>query len=168
MIKSFLFSLTLILTMSGCLDANNATSEVEKQDVSVQKVDKPKTAITSKTIIWESNLKLAIAKGKRLNKPVMFLINRDGCGWCDRFRAGTLSDPKVVAVLNSNYVSVEGYTNRNTVPAEFVTNGTPGTWFLKDGEPLFQPIMGAQPVATYLDALEIVLNEFKKVANPKK
>ncbi|MEA3521518.1 MAG: thioredoxin family protein [Campylobacterota bacterium] len=119
------------------------------------------TLVSAASIQWESNLKVAIAKGKRLNKPVMFLVNRDGCGWCDRFLAGTLSDPKVVATLNSNYVSVQGYTNRNTVPADLVTNGTPGTWFLKDGEPMFQPMMGAQPATTYLEALSIVLDEYK-------
>jgi hypothetical protein len=126
------------------------------------------TLSSAASIKWESNLKLAIAKGKRLHKPVMFLVNRDGCGWCDRFKAGTLSNPKVITALNKNYISVEGYVNRNTVPAELVTNGTPGTWFLKDGEPMFQPMMGAQPAQTYLEALKVVLTEFKTVENSKK
>ena len=126
------------------------------------------TFLSAASIQWESNLKVAIEKGKQLNKPVMFLVNRDGCGWCERFKAGTLSNPKVVAALNSGYISVEGYTNRGTVPQDLFTNGTPGTWFIKGDEPMFQPMMGAQPVPTYLEALETVLNEFKTVDNSKK
>lgn len=126
------------------------------------------TLLSAASIHWESNLKVAIAKGKKLDKPVMFLVNRDGCGWCSRFKAGTLSDPKVITALNNDYISVEGYTNRGSVPQELYTNGTPGTWFLKNGEPMFQPMMGAQPVPTYLEALKVVLNEFKTTKSPKK
>jgi hypothetical protein len=113
------------------------------------------------SVNWEKSLDSAIAKGKKEHKPVMFLVSRDGCGWCDRFRAGTLSNPEVVKKLNSEFVSFEGYTNRGTVPRDLITNGTPGTWFIKDDEPMYQPLMGAYPVAQYLEALNVVLKEYK-------
>lgn len=112
-------------------------------------------------IIWSKDVASAIALGKKENKPVMLLVSKDGCKWCDVIKADTLSDPKVVARLNSDFISVEGYTNRNEVPYRLMTNGTPGTWFLKEGEPMFQPLMGALPAASYLEALDVVLKAFK-------
>ena len=120
------------------------------------------------SVQWEKDLQSAVAKGKKLHKPVMLVVSRDGCGWCDRFRAGTLSNPEVVKKLNSDFISFEGHTNRGNVPRELYTNGTPGTWFLKEGEPMFQPMMGAQPAPNFLEALNIVLAEFQKSAQVKK
>ncbi len=113
------------------------------------------------TLNWEKDLDSAIAKGKKLHRPVMFVVSRDGCGWCDRFRSTTLSNEEVVKKLNSEFVSYEGHTNRGEVPSDLYTNGTPGTWFMKDGEPMYQPLMGAYPVPQFLEALKVVLQEYK-------
>ncbi len=117
--------------------------------------------VSAESVNWEENLREAIAKGKEEHKPVMFVVSRDGCGWCDKFRAGTLSNPEVVKILNSKFINFEGYTNRGTVPREFLTNGTPGTLFLKGSEPMFQPLMGAYPLTQFLEALNIVLKEYE-------
>jgi len=120
------------------------------------------TLATAATVNWEKSVKLAIMKGKKLHKPVMLLVNRDGCKWCSYMKANTLSDPKVVEVLNRDFVSAQGYTNRGTVPSDFITRGTPATWFIKDGEPMYQPLPGAIPVDQYLEALKIISQEYKQ------
>ncbi len=123
---------------------------------------------SASSVQWEKDLESAIAKAKKLHKPVMLVVNRDGCGWCERFRAGTLSDPEVVKKLNNDFVSFEGYTNRGSIPEELFTDGTPGTWFLKEGEPMYQPMLGAQPVPYFLEALDIIVDEFQENNQTKK
>jgi len=170
MIKKYLTGLTLVLLISGCLDGNdiNNSKDATHSDA-VTKEIQDKNILASKvkvatTIQWEKSVAVAIAKGKRLRKPVMVLVSRDGCGWCDRFRAGTLRDPKVIELLNKNFINVEGYANRGEIPNDLLTRGTPGTWFLKNGKPMFQALMGALPVSQYLEALDVVSKEFKKQA----
>jgi len=155
MIKKYLSALTLVLLISGCLDAGDKNINKKSSAVAT-------TVSVATTIQWEKSVAEAIAKGKRLRKPVMVLVSRDGCGWCDRFKAGTLSDPKVIALLNKNFITVEGYANRGEIPSDLLTRGTPGTWFIKNGEPMFQALMGAIPVSQYLEALDVVSKEFKK------
>lgn len=162
--KKYLFGLTLLMLLSGCLGAdNNETKNSTKKDTVVEKVDTEAKAKVPATLQWEESIKVAIAKGKRVNKPVMVMVNRDGCRWCDYMKANALSDPKVVAKLNRNFISAQGFTNRGTVPSDLVTRGTPGTWFIKNGEPMFQALKGATPADQYLEALDIVLKEFKSV-----
>jgi thioredoxin-related protein len=172
MIKKYLSGVTLVFLIGGCLDANdmNSTKDMNRSDTLKQEIQDNNVshAKLATSIQWEKNVAVAIAKGKRLHKPVMVLVNRDGCGWCDRFKADTLRDPKVIEILNKNYISVEGYTNRGTIPDDLVTRGTPGTWFIKNGEPMFQALMGAIPVAQYLEALDIVSKEFKKTPESAK
>ncbi len=114
-------------------------------------------------IRWEKDIATAIKKGRQLNKPVMVLVSKDGCHWCDHMRESTLKNPEVVKRLNSDFISVEGYTNRGEVPRDLMTGGTPGTWFVKNGEPMFQPLMGALPADQYLEALDVVSTEFRKI-----
>lgn len=113
-------------------------------------------------VVWEKSIIEAVEKGKKSGKPVMVLVSKDGCRWCDHLRENTLRDPAVVQELNSHFISVEAFTNRGEVPPELITPGTPGTWFVKDGEPMFQPLMGALPAETYLEALSVVLKTYKQ------
>jgi thioredoxin-related protein len=53
-------------------------------------------------------------------------------------------------------------------PNDLYVGGTPATWFLKsDGEPLFEPVMGAVDTARFLKALDIVSDEYKKISTKK-
>ncbi len=136
-----------------------------------QKTGKPTQEIAPKVakekaesmaLNWEKKIPAAINRGKREHKPVMILVTSDGCKWCDILRETTLSDSQVIAKLNKDFIIAQGYTNRGEVPRELYTSGTPGTWFLKNGEPMFQPLMGALPKDQYIEALDIVLKEFQK------
>ena len=126
------------------------------------------TVAFAQGIRWERSVQAAIVKGKKLNKPVMLVVSKDGCRWCVRFDDTTLQDKRVVDFVNKNYIAVEAYLSRNEVPYRFVTGGTPSTWFIKDGEPMFQPLAGAYPADQFLEALKIALDEYKKLPKEKK
>lgn len=118
---------------------------------------------------WEKDYSTAIAKAKGANKPLMFIVSNHHCRFCLQFENTTLKDPKVVQKLNNDYVSAIVYMDENSIfPNQLNVPGTPGTWFLKsNGEPMFEPIMGAVENKEFLKALDIVKDEYKKSATQK-
>jgi thioredoxin-related protein len=120
-------------------------------------------------IKWEKEYAAALKQSKALNRPLMFIISNHNCHFCVQFETTTLKNSKVIQQLNSNYVSAIVYADENPVyPRELFVGGTPATWFLKsDGEPMFEPVMGAVDTETFLKALDIVKKEYVKTT-PKK
>ncbi len=120
-------------------------------------------------IKWEKDYSTAIAKAKAANKPMMFIISNHACHFCVQFENSTLKDPKVVQKLNSDYVSAVVYLDENPIyPHQLNVPGTPGTWFIKpNGEPMFEPLMGAIGSEDFLKALDVVKQEYKKSPKQK-
>jgi thioredoxin-related protein len=116
---------------------------------------------------WEANIATAVERGIKEGKPLMVLVTKTGCRWCDVLKQKTLSDPKVAAVLNRDFVLYEGVVEKGNVPPSLMTGGTPATWFIKGKTPMFEPIMGAVERDEFLKALDIVKQEHKKSANSK-
>lgn len=126
-------------------------------------------AVMAADIKWEKEYASALKQAKAVNKPIMFIVSNHNCRFCVMFDSTTLKDPKVVKKLNAEYVSVIAYVDDNAVfPSHLNVAGTPATWFLKsDGEPMFQPVMGAVDSESFLRALDIVKKEYSANA-PKK
>lgn len=116
---------------------------------------------------WEKELSKAVERAAKEQKPLMVLVTKNGCRWCDVLKQTTLKNPKVIAVLNRDFVNYEGVVDDNTVPPALMTQGTPATWFIKGKTPMFEPVMGAIESEDYLKALDIVKQEYKKSANQK-
>ncbi len=116
---------------------------------------------------WEKDLSKAVERAAKEQKPLMVLVTKNGCRWCDVLKQTTLKNTKVVSVLNRDFVSYEGVVDDNTVPPALMTQGTPATWFIKGKTPMFEPVMGAVESEDYLKALDIVKQEYKKSANQK-
>ena len=116
---------------------------------------------------WEKDIAVAVEKASKEQKPLMVLVTKNGCKWCDILKQGTLKNPKVVAILNRDFVAYEGVVDEGTVPPSLMTQGTPATWFIKDKSPMFEPIMGAVEGEDFLKALDIVKQEYKKSAMKK-
>jgi len=127
------------------------------------------SAVFGNGIKWEKDYATALKQAKALNKPIMFIVSNHNCHFCVQFEKTTLSSPKVVQKLNSDYVAVTAYVDENPVfPNELYVGGTPATWFLKsDGEPLFEPLMGAIDTTSFLKGLDIVTAEYKKQSTKK-
>lgn len=120
-------------------------------------------------IKWEKDYATALKQAKALNKPVMFVISNHNCHFCVQFETTALSNPKVIQKLNANYIAAIVYVDENPIfPRDLYVGGTPATWFLKsDGEPLFEPLMGAVDTVGFLKALDIVSDEYKKTSTKK-
>lgn len=115
-------------------------------------------------IRWEKDYQTAVAKAKKVNKPILFVFSSHACKWCRHLEETTFSDPKVIARLNKEFVSVIAYTDENDyVPRELWMPGTPALWFLdNNGEAMFQAIQGSVGPSDFLGAVDIVLKEYEK------
>ena len=127
------------------------------------------TVIFAVEIKWEKEYSAAIAKSKAAQKPLMFIVSNHHCRFCIQFETTTLKNPKVVQKLNADFISAIVYIDENPLfPRQLNVPGTPGTWFLKsDGEPMYQPVMGAVESEQFLNALDMVKQEYKKSAASK-
>ncbi|MFZ2889542.1 thioredoxin family protein [Sulfuricurvum sp.] len=118
-------------------------------------------------IKWEKEISTAVEKGVKEQKPLMLLVTKNGCRWCDVLKQTTLKNSKVVAIINQDFIAYEGIVDKNTVPPSLMTQGTPATWFIKGKSPMFEPIMGAVESDDFLKVLEIVKQEYKKSTTSK-
>lgn len=119
-------------------------------------------SLFSAEVKWEKELSVAVERAQKEQKPLMLLVTKNGCRWCDVMKQNTLKNSKVVAILNRDFVSYEGNVDMNTVPPSLMTQGTPATWFIKGKTPMFEPVMGAVESEDYLKALDVVKQEYKK------
>ena len=119
-------------------------------------------ALFGAEIKWEKELSSAIAKANKEHKPLMVVVTKNGCRWCDVLKKETLQNPKVAAVLNRDFVVYEGVMDEGTVPTSLMTPGTPATWFIKGNTPMFEPVMGAVKPDDFLGALDTVKKEYAK------
>ncbi len=123
------------------------------------------TTLMASEIHWAKNFKSAIEQATKENKPVLFVFSRHTCKYCVILEKTTFSDPRVVKELNKDFVSIIAYSDEgDAMPQELWRPGTPTIWFLKpNGQPMFQPLMGAVKEDVFLQALDIVKKEFSKI-----
>lgn len=126
-------------------------------------------SISAADIKWEKDYLSAVSKAKTLQKPIMFVVSNHNCRFCLMFESTTLKDQKVVQKLNSDYINAIVYIDEDPIFPQYLNvPGTPGTWFLKsDGEPMFDPVMGAIESSDFLGVLHTVKEEYKKISNKK-
>lgn len=118
-------------------------------------------------IKWEKDISTAVDRAIKEEKPLMVVVMKNGCQWCEVLKQKTLKTPKVVSTVNRDFVAYEGVVDEGTVPPSLMTQGTPATWFIKGKSPMFEPIMGAIDSEDFLKALDIVKKEYKKSPTQK-
>ncbi len=118
-------------------------------------------------IKWEKDITVAVDRAAKEQKPLMVIVMKNGCRWCEVLKQKTLKNPKVVTVVNRDFVAYEGVTDEGSVPPSLMTQATPATWFIKGRSPMFEPLMGAIESDDFLKALEIVKQEYKKSPTQK-
>ncbi|MCK4974081.1 MAG: thioredoxin family protein [Sulfurimonas sp.] len=121
-------------------------------------------------IKWAEDYNAGMEEAKKANKPVLFISSRHTCKYCVKLDKTTLKDEKVIKELNKDFISIISYSDDDDyIPKKLWHPGTPAIWFLlPDGEPMFQPIMGAIKSKKFLEALNVVKNEFKEKLNKGK
>jgi len=85
--------ISIIFLFSGCSD--------EKETTESAKIEKKETY----GIPWEKDLPTAFEKAKKENKPLLVMAVSEGCGWCEKMKKRTLSNPEVAKRLEK-YVLV--------------------------------------------------------------
>lgn len=122
------------------------------------------TSVMADEIHWAKDFKSGIEKATKEKKPVLFVFSRHTCKYCVILEKTTFSDPRVIKELNKDFVSIIAYSDEgDSMPQELWRPGTPTIWFLKsDGQPMYQPLMGAVKEEAFLQALDIVKKEFDK------
>lgn len=120
-------------------------------------------------IKWQKDYATALQSAKKLHKPMMFIISNHSCHYCVQLENTTLKDSKVIQKLNSEYIPTIVYVDESPVfPRDLYVGGTPATWFISsNGEPMFEPLMGAVGSEDFLKALDIVTQEYKKTSVKK-
>ena len=124
------------------------------------------SSLIASEIKWAKDFETGIKEATKVNKPVLFVFSRHSCHYCKVLDETTFQDEKVIEALNKDFVSIVSYTDENDyTPRELWRPGTPTLWFLKpDGEPLFQPLVGAVDAENFLKALAIVKEDFDKIS----
>ena len=124
------------------------------------------SSLFAESIQWEKDFESGIKNATVKNKPVLFVFSRHSCHYCRVLDETTFQDKDVIRALNKDFVSIISYTDENDyTPKELWRPGTPTLWFLTpQGEPIFQPLVGAVDAENFLKALAIVKIEFDKAS----
>ena len=111
---------------------------------------------------YYTNLEEAISKSAQVHKPIFTFVGRTNCKYCKILKKNALSDKRVLARLEKDFVVLVLDANKR-VPNKYYTPGVPAIWFLSsDGEPLFQAIVGAREANDLLNAFVIVKKTYNK------
>ena len=121
-------------------------------------------------VSWQKDLKEALANASKVDKPILFVSSRHSCKYCVVLEKQTFGDQRVIKALNKDFISFTSWSDEgDIVPQELWRPGTPAIWFLlPNGEPMYEPLMGAVGPDQFLQALTIVNEEFNKKYKKKK
>lgn len=123
--------------------------------------------LSASEIDWAKDYNSGIEQAKKAGRPVLFVSSRHTCKYCVILDETTFKDDRVIDELNNGFVSIISYSDeRDYMPKELWRPGTPAIWFLlPNGEPMYQPLMGAIDADNFLKALAIVKEEYTKRKN---
>ncbi|RXJ60629.1 thioredoxin family protein [Candidatus Marinarcus aquaticus] len=101
-----------------------------------------------------SSYDAAIKKGLKENKRVLMLIYSDYCSWCEKMQKKTLSNEKVVAFIQKDFVFVKINREKGEYPKEFIPRFIPTTYLIdpKSQEEIYA-LYGYKTATQFLDEL---------------
>ena len=128
------------------------------------------TLLSASEINWAKDYQSGIKDAIEQNKPVLFVFSNHACKYCIMLDTTTFKNSKVIEALNRDFISIISYTDEKDYTPEVLWRpGTPTIWFLfSNGEPIFEPLMGAVDAENFLNALAIVKEEFDNTKNTEK
>ncbi len=122
------------------------------------------SSLMAAEVKWAKDYTSGMKEAIKQNKPVLFVSSRHSCKYCVVLDNTTFKDKDVVKALSRDFIAIVAYSDENDyMPKDLYTPGTPALWFLfPNGEPMYQPLMGAIDAPNFLNALAIVKKEFDK------
>jgi thioredoxin-related protein len=147
-----IFSLSLVLQASGDETASGTAKSADTTGVR-----------------WYGYVD-AWQKAKAEKKHMFIDFTATWCTWCKRMDATTFADPRVVKLLNNDFVAVklwdhdtstldlDGYqiTVRDLIKKEFRVTGYPALWFVSPYSQKIGPAGGYLDTDRFLKVLDIV------------
>lgn len=82
-------------------------------------------------------------------KKIMVLVTTKVCPWCHKFKTETLTDTKIVNVLNKDFVVVNIDRDNDTYPKIFRTRLVPTTFFV---DPNSEKMLTKAPAVGYYNS----------------
>ena len=114
---------------------------------------------------FERDYKIALAKAKTENKPLMMVLGADYCPWCRKFERKVLSSKLVNPYINAEVITlvVDKKYDIKTFPKEFQTSITPRVFFIdpKNGKSFYETA-GYIKKKDYLKKLQEMKKLFKE------
>lgn len=80
---------------------------------------------------YENSYEKAIAKAKKINKPLMMVVGIDGCPWCNKFEAKVLTRKSIDKIVQKNFIPLSVEKEKDTFPKQFKLNGVPFVLFIE-------------------------------------
>ena len=113
---------------------------------------------------FERDYKIALAKAKKEDKPLMMVSGADYCPWCRKFERKTLSSKLVSSYIKKEVVTliVDSKYDIESFPKQFRTNFTPKVFFINSlTQKSFYETTGYMKKKDFLEELEIAKEFYK-------
>jgi len=139
------------------------------EDTTSTKQPPPEKRIKAEKINWEP-YDIGLKNAKKNNKHVFIDFSTAWCGWCKKMEQEVFTDPKVIDILNNDFIPVRvdgdsknvldinGYkvTEKNLTRYEFGVRGYPTFWFLKPDGSKLTTFSGYRPADYMIQALTFI------------
>ncbi len=66
----------------------------------------PRTAQVQKPIVWQTNLKAALAQSEQTKRPMLLKFTASWCGYCHKLKKVAFSDPRIIGQVQSHFIPV--------------------------------------------------------------
>lgn len=119
-----------------------------------------------KEMNYEASYEVALKKAKESNKPLMMIMEQEGCPWCTKFEAKTLTNSEIHAFVEQNFIPTTflKFKDKGKYPDKFfIENWSPYVLFVDPkNEETFYKTFGYKSKREYQLELEKALELFKK------
>lgn len=106
-------------------------------------------------INWQYTISDAKVQAKKEKKKILLMVASPSCGYCTKMLNTTLSDEKVMAVVNKGFVPVMLNNVTDKLPSGLSVRGVPTIFILNsDAKPLGAAIIGFRESKDFLQAVE--------------
>jgi thioredoxin-related protein len=123
--KNFLIILLGALIIFGSI--YTVTRNVNANDQSTNDINE-----TTKLglLTFHTNLSYALESAQSENKMIFIYARSENCGWCKKFEAESLSDERIIGILNENYILARVDTvKQKSLALDLGIRGTPHSIF---------------------------------------
>ena len=103
---------------------------------------------------WEHDYNRALATAKKEKKMIYLFIGADNCRHCDRFKAQTLSNKKLIETMKKEYILVYMSRDQHVIPDRFEKYGVPMHYFLTADGKIVAKVQGSRELAGWYDVLD--------------